>query len=198
MGEHYGRQHDTHAEEYHRLHARWGWLLALGTLVIVLGLAAIGSSLVATLTTILLFGIVLLTGGVLQLVNALMVRTWGGFFILALSGVLHILVGVVMVENPLRAAAVLTLVLAVAFLVGGAARLLYAATHSFKGRGWVLLNGAITLLLGVSIWQGWPEASLWVIGLFVGIELVFSGWSLVVLGLAVKADALHEPAVAPT
>ena len=195
MGEHYGRQHDTHTEEYHRLHAL---LLALGTLVIVLGLAAIGSSLVATLTTILMFGIVLLTGGVLQLVNALMVRTWGGFFILALSGVLHILVGVVMVENPLRAAAVLTLVLAVAFLVGGSARLLYAATHSFKGRGWVLLNGAITLLLGLSIWQGWPEASLWVIGLFVGIELVFSGWSLVVLGLAVKADALHEPAVAPT
>jgi uncharacterized membrane protein HdeD (DUF308 family) len=85
-------------------------------------------------------------------------------------------------------------VLAVGFLIGGAARLLYAATHSYRGRGWTAVSGVITLFLGVSIWQGWPESSLWVIGLFVGIELVFSGWSLVVLGLTVKAVA---PAPAP-
>ncbi len=179
--------HDPHGEEYRRLHDRWLWFFVLGNLVMVLGFAAIGFSLLATLSTVLMFGVLLMVGGAVQVVNAFVVRTWGGFFIHALGGVLHVLVGGFMVEHPLRVAAVLTLVLAVAFLVGGAARLLYAATHSFRGRGWVALSGFVTLLLGVSIWRGWPEASLWVIGLFVGIELVFSGWSLVVLGLTVKA-----------
>jgi uncharacterized membrane protein HdeD (DUF308 family) len=101
---------------------------------------------------------------------------------------------VFLVESPLRAAAVLTLVLAISFLVGGAARLLFAATHKFPGRGWVVVSGVITFMLGAIIWQGWPEASLWVIGLFVGIELVFSGCTWVLLGLTAKADLLAETA----
>jgi uncharacterized membrane protein HdeD (DUF308 family) len=64
--------------------------------------------------------------------------------------------------------------------------LVFALAHSFEGRSWVLLNGFITLLLGISIWRQWPESSVWVIGLFVGIELVFSGWSWIMLGLAVR------------
>jgi uncharacterized membrane protein HdeD (DUF308 family) len=185
-------RHDPHGDEYRRLHDRWIWLLALGTLVVMLGLAAIGSSIAATLSTVLLFGVLLVVGGVVQLVNVLLARSWGGIFIQALGGVLHILVGMFMIEHPGRAAAVLTLILALAFLVGGAARLLYAALYSFRGRGWVVVNGVVTLLLGVSIWQGWPEASLWVIGLFVGIELFFSGWSLVVLGLTARAAGVSE------
>lgn len=177
----------SHDDEFGRLHDRWPWFVALGTLVVVLGLAAIGSSVAATLTTVLLFGVLLVVAGVVQAVNAFLARSWGGVFVHALGGVLHVLVGGFMVEHPMRAAAVLTLVLAAAFLVGGAARLLFAATHSFPGRGWVVFNGLVTLLLGVSVWQGWPAASLWVIGLFVGIELVFSGWSLVVLGLTARA-----------
>jgi len=195
MGTH---QEPTAPDGHRDLKSRWVWFVVLGTGIILAGLWAIAYSVLATLTTVLLIGILLVVGGAIHVIGAVLGRGWQGFFIHALMGVLYVLVGMLMVEHPVRAAAVLTLVLAVAYTVGGAARLLYAATHSFKGRGWVLLNGAITLLLGVSIWQGWPEASLWVIGLFVGIELVFSGWSLVVLGLAVKADALHEPAVAPT
>lgn len=197
MGEHSGRhQHDPQGDEYRRLRSRWLWFLVIGTCVMLLGFTAISAVLFTTLTTVLLIGIVLLVGGVIQLVNAFQVRTWRGFFVHALGGVLHLLVGAVLVEHPLRAAAVLTLVLAVAFLVGGAARLIYGAAHSFPGRSWVLVNGAVTFLLGLAVWQGWPGASLGVIGLFVGIELVFSGWSLVTLGLAVKADDLHDPAAA--
>jgi uncharacterized membrane protein HdeD (DUF308 family) len=77
--------------------------------------------------------------------------------------------------------------LAAAFLLGGAMRVIYALIQSFAGRGWVLINGFISVLLGIAIWRGWPESSLWVIGLFIGIDLVFNGWLWVMLGLMVKA-----------
>ena len=85
------------------------------------------------------------------------------------------------------AAEVLTLILAVAFLVGGSVRIVVVLTERFSAWPWVLLNGVVTLLLGILIWRQWPESSLWVIGLFVGIDLIFNGWSWVMLALAVRA-----------
>lgn len=182
-------------EDFRRLHLHWPWLVVLGVVVTIAGLGAVAYSTAATLTTVLIVGVIALVGGATQVVSALLVRSWRGFFIYALIGILHVLVGGFMIEHPLRAAAVVTLVLAVTFLIGGAARLIHAATHRVPGRWWVLLNGAVTFLLGLSIWQGWPEASLWVIGVVVGIDLAFSGWSLVTLGFAVKA-ARRAPAEA--
>ncbi len=176
-----------HAEELGALHRAWVWLVVLGVGIMAAGIGAVAYSFLATLTTVLIIGMVVLVGGVAQVINAFLARTWRGFFVAALTGVLYILVGGIMAEHPLRAAAILTLMLAVALLVGGAARLLYAATHRYHGRGWTAVSGLISVLLGVSIWQDWPEASLWVIGTFAGIDLAFSGWSWVMLGLAVRA-----------
>jgi uncharacterized membrane protein HdeD (DUF308 family) len=178
----------------------WAWFVALGAILVILGVAAIGSQFVATITSVLLFGSLLLAGGVVQLVNAVLARTWGGFFLSLLAGIVHLVVGTFMVENPIRAAVDITLILAVAFMVGGAIRVAYVLFQRFQGWAWVLLNGLITFFLGVAIWRQWPEASVWVIGLFVGIDLVFNGWSWVMLGLAVKAAApkveTREPAFA--
>jgi uncharacterized membrane protein HdeD (DUF308 family) len=180
-----------HADELHALR-QWALLLiVLGAGIMIVGFAAVAYSFLATLTTVLLIGILLVVGGSAQLIGAFLARrSWRGFFVAALVGVLHILVGGIMAEHPLRAAVVLTLVLAVALLVGGAARLLYAATHRFHGRGWVVLSGVVTLLLGVMVWREWPEASLWVIGTFAGIDLAFAGWGWVMLGLAVRTAGL--------
>lgn len=175
------------ADELHRLGRNWGWLVALGGAVTVIGIGAVAFSLLATLTTVVVIGALLLAAGTVQLIGAFVGRTWQGFFVSALVGVLHILVGGIMVEHPLRAAAVLTLVIAVMLLVGGAARLLFAATHRYHGRGWTAISGLISMVLGVMIWRDWPEASLWVIGTFAGIDLAFAGWAWVMLGLAVKA-----------
>lgn len=188
-------QLNPHYEECLRLHDCWIWFLVLGILVMAVGFAAIGASFIATLATVLVFGILLSVGGVVQIVNAFLAKTWKGFVLHALLGVLHVIVGMILIEQPLRAAEALTLMLAVAFMIGGAARLIYSLAHSFPGRGWVVLNGFVTLFLGLSIWQQWPESSLWVIGLFIGIDLVFSGWSWVMLGLAVKStSATSAPA----
>ncbi len=175
-----------HGEDLDRLRRCWGWLVAVGAGVMVAGFGAISYSFFATLTTVLVLGLLLISAGTAQIITSFLVRRWQGFFVAALVGVLHILVGAVMVEHPLRAAAVLTLVIAFMLLAGGAARLLFAATHRFPGRGWTVAGGVISLLLGVSVWREWPEASLWVIGTFAGIELAFTGWGWVMLGLAVK------------
>jgi uncharacterized membrane protein HdeD (DUF308 family) len=102
-----------------------------------------------------------------------------------------------MVERPLRAAEALTLMLAVAFLVGGVVRLVYALMENFSGRGWVIVSGLINVLLGVLIWRQWPESSYWVIGMFIGIDLIFNGWSWVMLGMIVKSPAPNSRHVEP-
>lgn len=183
-----------HAEELRALRQSWGWLVGLGALIALAGIGAVAFSLLATLTTVLVIGMILLVAGVIQVAGAFLARTWRGFFAHALVGVLYVLVGGIMAEHPLRAAAVLTLVIAVMLLVGGAARLLFAATHAFPGRGWTAVSGLVSMALGVMIWRDWPEASLWVIGTFAGIDLAFAGLCWVMLGLAVKSAA---PAAEP-
>jgi uncharacterized membrane protein HdeD (DUF308 family) len=169
------------------LRANWGWFLALGIALIVLGTLAIGAAFIATLAVAVTFGILLLIGGGVQIASAFWARRWSGFFLQLLVGILYVVVGALMVEHPIGAAAGLTLMLAAYFLAAGLLRIVVALTERFHNWGWVLLNGVITLVLGVLIWRQWPESSLWVLGLFVGIDMIFSGWSWVMLALALRS-----------
>jgi uncharacterized membrane protein HdeD (DUF308 family) len=187
-------------EEFLRLRKLWIWFVILGSVLLAVGATAIGAALIVTLTSVVVFGGLLLGGGVVQLVNAFLARTWKGFALHLFAGLISLVVGGLMVDHPVEAAEGLTLMLAAAFLLGGAVRVTYALSHSFVGQGWALLNGFISILLGISIWRQYPEASLWVIGLFIGIDLGFNGWLWVMLGLTVKAGvpapehtAAHEP-----
>lgn len=180
---------NPHHEECLRIHHCWPWFFFLGIATIGVGIAAISSACTATLATVTLFGYLLLAGGIIQIVNAFLARNWRGFFLLALIGLLHFFAGELMIEHPGKVAEVLTVMLAIAFLVGGVARLIYCFMHSFPGQTWVLFSGLITLLLGLSIWRQLPESSEFIIGLFIGIDLIFSGLSWVMLGLAIKSLA---------
>jgi uncharacterized membrane protein HdeD (DUF308 family) len=77
--------------------------------------------------------------------------------------------------------------IAAGLLVGGLFRIILALSERFQGRWWVLVNGIVTLVLGILIWREWPESALWVIGLFVGIDMLFAGWSWVMLAMAVHS-----------
>lgn len=176
-------------EECLRLHHCWPWFLVLGAVLMVVGALAISApylTALTTLTTVFMCGILLLCGGVVQIVNAFLARSWRGFFLYLLGGILHMVVGLLMVQHPVVAAAGITLLLAALFMVGGAARIIYTLLERFTGWGWVLFNGIVTLLLGILIWQEWPASTEWVIGLFVGIDLLFNGWSWVMLAFLVK------------
>jgi uncharacterized membrane protein HdeD (DUF308 family) len=126
-------------------------------------------------------------GGGVEIVDAFLGRGWRGFWMHLLGGILYVVLGFLMVQHPAPAAAIFTLMLAAAFFVGGLFRIVVALSERFYGWGWVLLNGVVTLILGVMIWRRWPEAAFWVIGLFVGIDMLFAGWSLVITALTIRS-----------
>jgi uncharacterized membrane protein HdeD (DUF308 family) len=180
-------------DERASLRRLWWLFLALGLVSVIVGLLAISSAFVATLASVVVFGVLLLVAGVTEVVHAVMVRTSRHFALHLLAAALYLLVGLFMLEDPVRAAAVLTLLLAASFLVGGLLRVIFSFAEKFPGWPWVLLNGVVDLILGVLIWRGWPESSLWVIGVFVGIDLLFHGWSWVILALAVRTYTAAGP-----
>jgi uncharacterized membrane protein HdeD (DUF308 family) len=170
------------------LRRNWIWFLLLGIALAVIGIVAIGAPLAATLSTMLFLGWLLFFSGVLQIVHAFWAKQWGGFFVQILVGVLQLVVGGLMIERPLTAGAEsLTLLMAVFFVVGGIFRMFAAVALPFDGRVWLFLGGLINLVLGVMIWKRWPGDSIWVIGLFVGIDLLMHGLWLVTLAISIKA-----------
>jgi len=163
----------------------WCWFLTLGSVLTILGIVALSYSLTAVVA-VLVFGYFLLAGGILYIAGAFFTGAWGGFFLSLLAGVLYLATGFILINHPVEAAILYTLLLAVFFFVEGLFRIVAALAGRFRHRGWVLFNGIITLLLGVMIWRQWPLDGLYVIGLFIGINLIFSGVGYIMLGMSVR------------
>jgi len=164
-----------------------GWYLALGVLLVVIGLVAISSSLATTLVSVVFFGWLMIFGGLAEAIHAFWRKDWGGFFVDLLGGVLYFVVGGMLVANPAASALGITLVIAMFLIVSGLFRIGAALVGRPPHWGWLLLSGVMGLLLGVLIWAEWPVSGFWVIGLFIGIEMLFNGWSLIMLAMAAKA-----------
>jgi uncharacterized membrane protein HdeD (DUF308 family) len=166
------------------IHMHWGWFLSIGILLTILGVLAIGASTLVTLASMLYFGVLMIIGGVVQAVNAIKTRKGGGFLINALSAILYLIIGVILVLHPAESAITITLLLAAFFTVSGLFKMVAAISHRYAQWGWLLLNGLITLALGIMIFAEWPISGLWVIGLFIGIDLIVMGWTWTTLALA--------------
>lgn len=176
------------------LHHTWGWFMGLGIVLMILGVIAIGSAVGATLVSVLLLGWLLIIGGILEAVYAFWQERWGAFFIDLTVGILYAVVGFMMVANPGLAALTLTLLVAMFLILAGLFRSAAAIAVRPPHWGWLLAHGVVSLLLGILIWQQWPVSGLWVIGLFVGIELLLNGVTLVMLGAAARTLPLpNEP-----
>lgn len=168
------------------LRAKWGWILALGIIYVIVGFIALGSVVMATAAGVLVVGIMMIIAGVAEVINAFQIKEWVRFVLWLLLGALYIIAGFVAFENPLLAAAVLTLVLGVALIVSGIMRMILAFSMK-EGMPWiwVLLSGVVTLLLGLIILSRWPVSSFYVLGIFLGVDLVIAGasWIGIALGL---------------
>ncbi len=172
--------------ELEAIRGEWIWLLILGIVLVVVGILAIGAPLIASLATALTIGVLLIMGGVAQLVGAFWTREWSGFFLILLMGVLYVVVGLLFLRAPGEALLALTLLLACSLIVSGVFRIIGSLMHRFPNWGWVLVGGILNLVLGILIWQQWPASAIWVIGLFVGIDMIFSGWTWIMLALRLK------------
>lgn len=168
------------------LRKRWGWIVGLGIVLVVLGTVALGSAVFVTLATMVFFGWLMVFGGLLQSAHAFVTRRWSGFFIDLLAGLLSLVVGFLIVTHPAATALTITLLIASFLIFSGLFRITIALTIRFHNWMWLLLHGVVNLALGIMIWQQWPLDGLVVIGLFIGIDMIFNGWSLIMLGLAAK------------
>jgi uncharacterized membrane protein HdeD (DUF308 family) len=167
--------------------AGWGWFVALGVLLIMAGGIAFGNLLVATVASVYYLGIIMLIGGLLNLGHAFRVKDWGGFVYWMLSGAFYAAAGLFAFVNPLLASSALTFLLAVALIVAGAFRVWVGFRLSpLGGWGWIVIGGLITLLAGLVIAAGWPVDSLWILGLFLAVDLVMQGLALIAFGVLVK------------
>jgi uncharacterized membrane protein HdeD (DUF308 family) len=179
------------------LRAKWGWIVALGVVYLIAGFIALGSVVMATVASVFVVGVMMIVAGVAEIISAFQCKGWGKFLIWALLGVLYIVAGFITFENPLFAAAVLTLMLGVALMASGVVRIFLAFSMKRESPWiWVLLSSLITLLLGVMILAHWPVSSVYVLGIFLGIDLVMAGAGWVGLGFALHRGGTPSTAQA--
>ncbi len=152
-------------------------------MLVLLGVAAIVRSFGATVASMVFFGWVLVFASAVQFADALLVGKWAGFFLHLLLAILFAITGVLMLVRPVISAEATTLLMSMFFLIAGLDQLIVALWTHLPGWGWHALNGIIALVMGGLILAEWPISGLWVIGLFVGINLIFYGWSWIALAL---------------
>jgi uncharacterized membrane protein HdeD (DUF308 family) len=127
--------------------------------------------------------------GAVEVVHAVRHRRWRGFFLFLAGGLLSIATGVLLWTRPLAGMELLTLLVAFYFLVLGAFRSVGAISSRHPGWGWGLFSGVVSIVPGMLVWNGWPASSPRVIGLFVAIDMIFQGWSCIMLALVAPKGA---------
>lgn len=175
------------AESLKPITKNWKWLLALGILFIILGTVGLGMTFFLTIVKVLFLGVLLLIGGAAQLIEAFKHKGWKSLLWDILIALCYLGAGVLVIYDPVGASIALTLVLAFALIAIGVFRVIMALQFKLAQVRWMtLLSGIASIVLGVLILAQWPVSGLWVIGLFVAIELIIHGWSYVFIALAAR------------
>jgi uncharacterized membrane protein HdeD (DUF308 family) len=165
--------------------AKWPWLLGIGIALVILGTFAILAAALTTLISVVFLGGFLIANGILLSYQAgkLWWGQWEKFFLQAGIGFLYVIAGIVFIANPISAAVTLTLMFAIFYIIIGISRAILAITHRISGWGWLFVSALITTAIGILILSVWPSASLWILGVFVGIDIVFIGWAFIMSAL---------------
>jgi uncharacterized membrane protein HdeD (DUF308 family) len=163
------------------------WSIVWGVLLVIFGMLAIGSPFLAAIAVTGFIAWLIVFAGVVHLILAFHAHGTGSLIWKLLVGLTYLFFGGYLIVHPLLGVASLTLVLASLFLIEGILNIvLFFKMRSVGGSSWVLLDGIITLLLGLMIYLQWPSSSVWAIGTLVGISMIISGATRVMLSLAVR------------
>jgi uncharacterized membrane protein HdeD (DUF308 family) len=171
----------------------WGWFLALGILLIALGILAIVVPYIPGLAIVLMLAIVIAASGVGHLINAFRSRKWKDIVFNVLVGILYVLAGLILFSRPGIGLAGLTLLVAMLLILEGVLVLTLAFRLPKKsGRGWTFVSGIIAILLGIFIGVQWPVSALWLIGTIIGINMIIKGWSTLWFSLAIRQAKIRK------
>jgi uncharacterized membrane protein HdeD (DUF308 family) len=173
--------------EFSHLRSHWWWFLLLGILLVVCGTVAVVIPPIASAAAIEVLAALFLIAGVATIVSSFWAGRWSGVLVHLLFGILYVAAGFVITQRPLLSLTLITTFLSVLFIVAGTFRALAALMIRFPQWGWALLNGLVTMLLGLVIYRHLPDSALWVLGLLIGFEMLLSGWTWIMLALAIRA-----------
>ena len=175
------------AEGMRTLRSKWGWLVGFGVFSVIAGIIALGSVMLATASAVYIVGFMMLMAGVAEIVAAFNAKDWAHRLLWLLLGALYVFAGFICIQNPFAAATILTLLLGFALIVSGLLRV-FLATRMKQGTpwGWVVFSGIMSFLLGLMIVAQWPASSFFVLGILLGIDLIFIGMGWITMGLAIK------------
>ena len=184
-------------EVFGELKKNWAWMLSLGIVMVILGVIGLGMTVLFNEIVVMYFGFLLLFGSGVQLMQAFRAEAWKGRVWHVLIALVYIVGGIIAVTEPVIAGMTLALLIAWTLIVIGVLRLVMALQmRGAAGWLWTLLGGVLSVVLGVMIINEWPQSGLWVIGLFVAIEILFAGWSQIMIALAAKNYTAKDAATA--
>lgn len=170
-----------------RVRGRWGWVLAFGLLLILFSLILLGNLVVTTVASVVFFGVMLIVAGVVHLSQLFYRRSKGHIAFWVLSGLLYVLAGILLMRNPVLGSSLFTIFVGISLAIAGGFRLYLGMTmRPIKGWGWMIFSGLVLVLAAVMIASNFPQNSLWILGLFVAVDFLVYGISLVVFALALK------------
>ena len=165
----------------------WGWLLGLGVLFVILGCIGMGMVVSLTLVSVLFFGAILVVAAVSQIIDVFKCTQWRGALWHALVGILYMIAGGIIIYDPVLASEAITAVIAWVLIFIGIARLMMAIElRNAVGWGWLCFAGLTAIILGILILLQWPYSGLWVLGMFIAIELLVNGWTYIFIAFAMR------------
>jgi uncharacterized membrane protein HdeD (DUF308 family) len=171
-----------------------GASIVWAVLLIVFGFLAISLPLATSLGVVIVIGWLIALSGGFQFIHAFQSKGAGSILWKLLVAILYLIAGIYFLMNPAIGVAGLTLALAIFFLAEGIFDLAaYFQNRRAGGSGWLLIDGIVTLILGLLVWRQWPSSSLWVIGTLVGISMIFTGTTRLMISLAARRLAPVNP-----
>ena len=166
---------------------KWGWFVVLGISLIALGVIAWLNVGAVTIAGAIFIGASLLVGGAFQIIHAFMTKEWRGFVLSLFCGVLYLVGGLLIMNEPVQGALVLTLLAAAALIVSGVVRIVLAfQNRNMPAWGLVLLSGIVSIVVGCLLYASLPWSGLWVLGTLITVELLVQGASWLYFGLALR------------
>jgi uncharacterized membrane protein HdeD (DUF308 family) len=167
--------------------SKWGWFVAMGIVMILAGIFALGDVVMFTLASVVFIGAMLLAGGFFQIIHAFVTRVWSAFVLNLVAGVFYVIGGLLIVQEPVQGSLVLTMFVVAALLIGGIMRIVIAARHRELPGWWLmLLGGLVSVILAVMLYVTLPWSGLWVLGTLIAVELLVHGFTWLRFGLALR------------
>jgi len=183
-------QQEPAMSQHASIASKWFWFFLLGLITLAAGVFAIGHPALVTLASVIFIGAALLVGGIAQIIHAAIAREWSGFPLAIIGGLLSIVGGVLIMQEPIVGSLVITSLLALALIIGGVMRLVIALRHRELAIWWLLaLSGLVGIAVGVALYALMPWSGLWVLGTLIGIELIMQGAAWIGISLHLRKHA---------